>query len=311
MRRSLSVCTLFEGDYHLGVGVLVNSLYAAGFRGTVWAGVRGALPPWAGGAAEFRVADGCVVRFISLETRAHLTNYKPDFMLRVLNAEDRDCAGLVYIDPDVVVQAPWRFIEDWLTCGVAVCEDVNSPFPLQHPRRVGWRRFFPGLHPREAAYANGGFVGVRREDAAFLEHWKGLQDALWAELGGADFVGIGGGRSVEGRAGFADCFDKTDQDVLNATIEACPEIPVSFLNRQAMGFEAGSPSLPHALGPSKPWARRYLREALAGFPPRAVDKAFWHCAGAGPIAVFPEGVIASRCRALKLGAALGRFIRRN
>ncbi len=320
MSEPLSVCTLFEGDYHLGVAVLVNSLVAAGFRGNVWAGYRGSLPQWArpvaggDGFVEYRVAEGVSIRFVPLETTAHLTNYKPDFMLRLLDREAAS-AGLVYIDPDIVVRGSWGFIEEWLTCGVAVCEDVNSPFALLHPRRVGWRRFFEDrdfqLEPREAFYANGGFVGVRREHREFLEHWKKIQDVLWSELGGADFVGINGGRPIGDRAGFANCFDKTDQDALNAAIEAIPGIPVSFLNKQAMGFEPGDACLPHALGPGKPWTRRYVAEALAGLPPRGVDKAFWQHAGAGPIAAFPAATVAAKKKSLRLAAALGRFIRRN
>jgi hypothetical protein len=318
MNSPLSICTLFEGDYHLGVGVLVNSLYAAGYRGVVWAGYRGALPEWAqpltqgAGFAEFAVADGLALCFLPLETQAHLTNYKPDFMLRLLDVEARDSAGVVYLDPDIVVQGKWGFFEDWLSCGVAVCEDINSPFPLHHPRRVGWRRFFTGfrLEPREACYANGGFVGVRREYAPFLDRWKELQELLWRELGGSDFVGIGGGRAIEGRAGFANCFDKTDQDLLNAAIEACPEIPVSFLNRQAMAFEPGAACLPHALGPKKPWNKGYFGDALAGRPPRTVDKAFWRLAAAGPVSVFPAATVNSRQNMLPVASAIGRFIRR-
>ena len=46
--ESTGICTLFEGDYHLGLAAFLNSLMRAGYAGTVWAGYRGALPPWLG-----------------------------------------------------------------------------------------------------------------------------------------------------------------------------------------------------------------------------------------------------------------------
>lgn len=321
MSGPLSICTLFEGDYHYGLGPLVNSLYANGYRGVIWAGYRGALPPWAQpriaaqGFEEFPAAPGCVIRFVPLETPAHLTNYKPDFMLSLFNGLARDADALFYFDPDIVVCEAWRYFEEWISCGVTVCEDVNSPYPLQHPRRIGWRRFFGEraiqLQPKEPYYANGGFIGVRRQDQAFLQLWQRLQNHLWEALGGAQFAGIAGKESIDGRSGFCDCFGTTDQDALNAAIEAAgEEVVISFANQQSMGFVPGRAMLPHALGPGKPWQRRDLAAALQGRPPRGVDKEYWRYAE-GPIRVFTERQLRSRRRTLKIAAAIGRFIRRN
>ncbi|MCX6967517.1 MAG: hypothetical protein NTZ46_07005 [Verrucomicrobia bacterium] len=319
MSKRFAICTLFEGGYHLGVAPLANSLYASGFRGVIWAGYRGPLPAWAKpvkeseGCAEFQVGEGCVIRFVALETQAHFTNYKPDFMLRIFEAYAPDCDGLFYLDPDIVVCERWSTFEEWIACGVAVCEDVNSPFAAGHPRRVGWRRFYKGhgiqLRPKEAFYANGGFVGVRREDIAFLELWKRMQDCLWKAIGGAEYTGLGGAKSVTLRGDFPTCFDKTDQDVLNAAIEAAEEIPVSFENQQAMGFKPGKALLPHALGQDKPWKKNYLRDALRGIRLRMVDKAYWRYAE-GPICLFTPKQMRAKRLALKIAALLGRFIQR-
>ena len=314
-----SICTLFEGDYHLGLGALVNSLHAQNFRGTVWAGYRGALPPWAAPVSEqptfteFRVAEGCMIRFVKLETKAHLTNIKPDFMLDVLDRHEPECDAIFYIDPDIVVAAPWRSFEEWITCGVTVCEDVNSPVPLHHPQRIGWRRCFEKsgitLRPRESCYANGGFVGVARAQREFLALWKRVQDVMWTVIGGAEFAGIPGGHSVAGRSGFFDCFGKTDQDALNAAIEAAGEIPVSFLGRQAMGFAAGTPLLPHPVGTLKPWRNRLERNALLGFGRPVPDQFFWRHVES-PIRLYPRAVVRRREWALRIAGLLARFNRR-
>src|SRR5580692_9186227 len=90
-----AICTLFEGDYHLGLAAFLNSLVKAGYAGTVWAGYRGALPPWISQlerienahADEFWVTDQVRLAFVKLSTSIHLTNYKPRFMLNLLADE--------------------------------------------------------------------------------------------------------------------------------------------------------------------------------------------------------------------------------
>src|ERR1700684_3298942 len=85
-RMTSAICTLFGGHYHYGLGVLANSLYAHGYRGTIFAGYDGPLPPWAknldekDGCSDFKVADGLTIRFIELPAKVNHVYYKPDFM---------------------------------------------------------------------------------------------------------------------------------------------------------------------------------------------------------------------------------------
>lgn len=312
-------CTLFERQYHLGVAVLVNSLARAGFTGEFHAGFRGPLPPWAEGRAtqrdsstwDMRIEGGPRLVLSRLETTAHFANFKPDFMLQLLAMPGTE--AVLYFDPDVVVNTAWGRLEEWLSCGVAVCDDVNSPMAQNHPHRVGWRRFYAkmghDLRYRESCYANSGVVGVAREHQRLLEVWRELLAAATASLGGADVVGIGGGRNLKGAYGFADCFRQPDQDSLNAAFEACSDIPVSFFGKQAMGFDAGKPQLPHAIGGRKPWTRRFVREALQGRAPARVDRCFWKFAD-GPLHPFTSTQVRITRWRVMVAAALGRFIRR-
>ena len=112
--------------------MLINSLSAVGFTGTVVCGHRGSIPPWADAAKRLEKIE---VRFVALTTPAHLTNYKPEFLLKVWNELQPDAEQLFYFDPDIVVRAPWSFFEEWANYGVALVEDVNSPMPESHPPR--------------------------------------------------------------------------------------------------------------------------------------------------------------------------------
>ncbi len=317
------VCTLFEGSYHLGLAALVNSLHRAGFRETVFAGYRGPLPNWAmaavpfacrgwSDATELTIESGLRIVFLPLVTEHHLTNFKPEFMLSVLDGPALRAESIFYLDPDICVTAPWAFFEQWVSCGVALCEDMNSPLPEQHPRRVGWRRYYAGhgmqLRFRGSEYVNGGCVGLRVRDRKFLETWQSAMNLMAHEIGSLAAAKIGGGQAYRS-SGFANCFDCSDQDALNATLEATDQV-ISVIGQEAMGFKPGAALLPHAVGGSKPWQRSYLKQALRGFAPRLVDKSFWANVS-GPVPVCGSLHAALKKIDIAAGSAICRFMHRS
>jgi hypothetical protein len=321
---NVAICTLFEKDYHYGVAGLVNSLIRNGFKGTVYAGFRGPMPEWASNAKpvalgrwpdarRLDISPGTALVFLPLHTQAHFTNVKPDFMLELFAQEEFGIERLVYLDPDICLVSPWQFVADWLSCGIALCEDVNSPLAQNHPRRVGWRRYFGrhgvALEYRSDAYANGGCCGVSRRDIHFLESWRRLSQLMSELIGGLGAAKIEGGAGFR-QAGFASCFDSSDQDALNAAVEMTGGTEYTVLPRAAMAFEPGAAVLPHALGPRKPWRRKYLREALKALHPTAADKAYWHYADA-PLQPMPASRMRATRYALRVASALGRFYRRS
>lgn len=321
---TIAVCTLFEKDYHYGVAGLVNSLIRNGFTGTVYAGFRGPLPEWAGAARpvatgkwpdarRLEISPGTALVFVPMQTAAHLSNLKPDFMLELFAQQELGIERVIYFDPDICLIAPWQFIADWLTCGVALCEDVNSPMSRNYPRRIGWRRYFSqygiALDYRSDANANSGCCGVSREDIQLLENWRRLIQLMGELTGGLATASVEGGAPFR-QAGFASCFDGSDQDALNAAVEMTGGVSYSILPKAAMAFAPGWHVLPHALGPRKPWRKQFLREAFRASPPIAADKAYWAYID-GPLR--PMGVTRFWVRrlALHLATLLGRFYRRS
>jgi len=320
------ICTLFEGNYHYGVAVLINSLYQKGYRGDVFAGYRGAIPPWAASAKEnpslqwknartFEVETDLKLHFLPLETDYHLTNYKPDFMLGLWHGPAAKALGIFYFDPDIIVTRNWTLFEEWINCGVALSEDVNSPLSELHPRRVAWRRYFGNmdiqLQFKDQIYVNGGFIGLAKSDIDFLEFWKKIQEAMAPEIGGLNrsifkaedlkmLEQSGGGPFMP--------FLKTDQDALNATIEA-GENKISYLGKEGMSFGNGFHMMRHALGAPKPWDWSFFRQTLIGVPPRKVDIDYWKLAGF-PIQAYKPGKINLKKLAIKLSLAVGRFYRK-
>lgn len=321
MNLETVICTLFEGDYHYGVASLVNSLYKQGYRGDIYAGYRGALPLWANelqkrvaieweGGTSYEVVEGLNLHFLPLETNYHFTNFKPDFMLLLWNSVAKGAKQMFYFDPDIVVVSQWSFFSEWVSCGVALCEDVNSPLTENHPRRVAWRRYFSSkginLYYKDPMYVNGGFIGV--ENKNFLILWKKIQELMASQIGGLDRSSLNGTSLLEEHKGPLAPFSKTDQDALNATLEAWDDT-VSLVGQEGMAFKPGTVLMPHALGHPKPWRWKPFTQAMNGKPPRLVDRVYWNSAN-GIIVSQPTSLVSLRKYTITFSAFVGRFYRK-
>ena len=286
-----SICTLFEGHYHYGVASLSNSLYKNGFRGTIYAGYRGELPPWALKGIKVTIDkwdDAIILNplediklvFLKLNTNYSLANYKPDFMIELWEGPAKDSEALFYFDSDILINKNWIYFEQWVNCGVALCEDVNSPLQEFHPRRVGWRNYFKeyglNLYFKNSIYVNGGFIGLNKKDFSFLNLWVRIQESMSDSIGGLEnsiFSKRISKSTIIKSEGFQ-IFDKTDQDALNATIELYSS-DISYFNKKAgMGFGSLDPIMFHALG-MKPWKINHLFSTIIGNVVRPFDILFW------------------------------------
>jgi len=305
------ICTLFEGDYHFGVGALANSLYAHGFRGTIYAGYRGSLPPWViharkfDGFIEFCPAEQLALRFIQLETQMHLTNYKPNFMLALWEKYCQEANALFYFDPDIVIKCRWTFFEEWVHAGVALCADINPSMPPNHPIRYAWKKFATrkGMPIKREVntYYNGGFVGCLSESKQFVCDWKRILEMIADELGGLKTMHVGDGTSL---------FHTTEQDALNLTCMVTP-CELSPVGQDGMDFQQGGGGyiMAHAVGSAKPWNKAFLRMLLLrGSRPSRADKDYFKHVKV-PIQLYATADLGLRTLKLNLAGALGRFIR--
>jgi hypothetical protein len=309
------VVTLAEGSYFQGACVLFNSLVAHGFEGIFVAGCRNLenVPSAQRSAIEaFRRSTShsntaCWEWFV-VETTWHFTNYKPRFLLEVLDAYP-ECTSIVYLDPDIVVCSPWHWIEEATEFGPVVAGDVNWWLFADHPTRHQWLRMIEqaGYRCEHSLdfYFNGGLLGIQRRDQAFLELWHHFIEVFGASTNPLDGKGdIGAWRG----GGRWNAMHTPDQDALNMAAMAWPN-SLSTFGPDLMGFTSGWIGLPHALGSAKPWRRRYLREALVGDAPRRADKEYWAHA-AGPITVYRSRKIRLKQIFLKLAALIGRLYKK-
>ena len=307
---SAAICTLFEGDYHIGVAALVNSLASARYQGTIWAGYRGMLPPWLtqfqrlhAVRHEYLIGNGIRVVFLPLETKTHFTNYKPDFMLDLLANHASGCNYLWYLDPDVFLRCDWSFFAKWQRYGIALCEDVLYPtLPENNLLRQQWVEIARdmGLDAPRALiqHFNGGLVGVPANYVSFLHLWKRVLDRAAAM--GYDLTGfLPGTRAMPLHA--------TDQDALNIAA-MYTEHPLSTLGPEAMGFIEGGFAMYHAIV-QKPWRGSILRRALAGEPPSNAIKLFFRHVSS-PIRAYSTTMLYRKRLECRVAGLVGRFYRR-
>lgn len=302
MNIKTAICTLFEGDYHKGVAALANSLFYHGYRGDIYVGYLGSLPPWATHALvnnnlgwehakSLTVADGLQLHFLPLSTSYSLTNYKPDFLLELLDNQKLNIDNIFYFDPDITLNKHWNHFVQWINAGVALCEDVNSPIPKHHPRRVGWRNFYKThqlrLNYKSDLYVNGGFIGLKSTDKDFLKSWKLAQELMAIKIGGLERSIFSTGASKLLKEPGFNIFDKTDQDALNVAVELT-DLTVSLIGKEAMGFKIGDSLMFHSLGQPKPWQKNNFFElTVNGRRPSQGQKVFIKYLR-HPIKVYPK-----------------------
>jgi len=303
------VCTLCEGEHWRGTAVLINSLYSHGYRGPVYVGHKGGVPPWFEGAMRGMAAEvardgGIAITTVPLSTQRHLAYFKADFLLLLIEqAALRPTDDIAYFDPDIVNKASWQFYRRWFARGVALCEDVNSPMYARHPLREEWREYFglpgAGAGAEPNAYFNSGFVGLCVRDRAFLDSWSAYQDL--AESRGFALTGMD--HSVGSRE---ELFFRHDQDFMNVAAMTYPD-RLAPIGKEGMDFVHGGHVMSHAIGAGKPWNARYIKAVFRGRRPRLVDHAYWRNAKF-PIAAHSGARRLLALLDLRLAAALGRLI---
>ncbi len=306
---STAVCTLFEGDYHLGLAAFVNSLVHAGYAGTVWAGYRGDLPPWIDQLKRQQNPDGYLVTdqvriiFLPIQTSLHFANYKAQFMIDLLGSYACGCKYLWYFDPDIFLRCSWSHFEKWQCYGIALCEEiVNYQLAETSPLRLQWveagGKMGLGKPRLLNRYFNSGLVGASPAHEELLQLWKKIIE--YAGTLGYDLAALQpGSREMP--------FYGIDQDALNMAA-MYTELPLTTMGPEAMGFVPSGFTMYHAVG-EKPWRGSLLLRALGGVPPSDATK-FFFTQVLSPIRPYSPISLGVKRFTCWIAALIGRFYRR-
>lgn len=312
-----AICTLFEGHYHHGVAALTNSLYKNGFRGSIYVGYRGVLPPWAEMAIEnkdlswengktLKVAIGLELHFLPIDTDYHLANYKPKFMLKLWKTSASKAENMFYFDPDIIVKCKWIYYENWINHGVAlVHEIVSNDMPSTHPIRKEWEKVIIKSGRKTIryvnSYINSGFCGLKKNNIDFIKDWSDIIQI------GIDYFKFNPQQfELSDYRGYI--FYAQDQDALNIAA-MCTDVPISEMGPEAMDFIHGGFTMSHAVGGPKPWKKHFVISALKGIPPSLAEKAFWQYVDF-PIRTFRTSNIKFKMLTIKIASFIGRFYRK-
>ncbi len=306
-----SVCTLFERDFHYGVGALANSLVSSGFKGNYWIGYRNSLPPWCESndidsqINSMSLPGGLEIHFVKLDIDMQFAFYKPMWMQTIFNSLDPSCEALFYFDPDIVVKAKWAFFEEWIKHGLTMCEDVNNQMSEFHPIRLAWKKYLNenGFHViRELNnYYNSGFLGIGREYLSALKLWEKYTLMVAEECGG-----LRNWPPINDRT---HRFSSPNQDTFNL-LAMTTDHPISTVGPDGMDFIPGGYIMSHAIRSLKPWRKKPIRFALKGIQLSLADKGYWQHAE-GPIKLYHPMVLYWHRFNLKLASGINRFIKRN
>jgi len=300
-----AICTLYEGHYHYGVAALSNSLYKNGFRGSMYVGFRGEIPFWAKKAKENKsiewtgaktliLDEEFEIHFLPLTIDYHLSNYKPVFMLQLLDGIAKNADGLFYYDPDIVIKCRWSFHE-------ITSNDMNP----NHPLRREWEKVISksgkSVKRELHSYINSGFCGLTIKNKPFLNDWTDI-----IETGVKYFNYSTNQFTLTDYRGYV--FYAQDQDAFNIAA-MCYKGDLSEMGPEAMDFIHGGFTMSHAVGSPKPWKKLFIHSAFKGNPPSLAEKAYWQNVEM-PIKLYknPEIILKNIC--IKTASFIGRFYRK-